>query len=168
MPSTGRASPARRSCATPTAASTLSLHPAHAPETGCRPTAWTITCSCFGSTTRRSASPLVRPARRPCPPSCNHALERKVRESVVMIRWLLWLLAGALLGGIVHLIAVLILPRTATQDAYSRLTPITPVNAVAPIPHPSPQNELLPFMAPAFASAVCRYDLSAAPIKLSV
>jgi uncharacterized membrane protein len=47
-----------------------------------------------------------------------------------MIRWLLWLLAGALLGGIVHLVAVLILPRTATQDAYSRLTPVAPVNAV--------------------------------------
>jgi uncharacterized membrane protein len=85
-----------------------------------------------------------------------------------MIRWLLWLLAGALLGGIVHLIAVLILPRTATQDAYSRLTPIAPVNTIAPIPQPSPQSELLPFMDPAFASAVCRYDLSAAPIKLSV
>ena len=41
-----------------------------------------------------------------------------------MIRWLLWLLAGALLGGIVHLVAVLVLPRTATQDAYSRIAPI--------------------------------------------
>jgi len=44
------------------------------------------------------------------------------------------LLAGALLGGIVHLVAVLILPRTATQDAYSRLSPIAPVNAVAALP----------------------------------
>ena len=32
-----------------------------------------------------------------------------------MIRWLLWLLAGALLGGIVHLVAVLILPRGQSQ-----------------------------------------------------
>ena len=85
-----------------------------------------------------------------------------------MIRWLLWLLAGALLGGIVHLIAVLILPRTATQDAYSRLSSIAPVNAVAPVPPPTPQNELMPFMDPAFATAVCRYDLSAGSIKLTV
>jgi uncharacterized membrane protein len=85
-----------------------------------------------------------------------------------MIRWLLWLLAGALLGGIVHLVAVLILPRTATQDAYSRLTPIAPVNAVTPVPQPTPQSELMPFMDPAFASAVCRYDLATAPIKLTV
>lgn len=85
-----------------------------------------------------------------------------------MIRWLLWLLAGALLGGIVHLVAVLILPRTATQDAYSRLLPIAPVNAVAPVPQPKPQSELMPFMDPAFASAVCRYDLDSGPIKLTV
>ena len=85
-----------------------------------------------------------------------------------MIRWLLWLLAGALLGGIVHLVAVLILPRTATQDAYMRLTPIAPINAVAPVPQPTPQSELMPFMDPAFASAVCRYDLATGPIKLTV
>jgi uncharacterized membrane protein len=85
-----------------------------------------------------------------------------------MIRWLLWLLAGALLGGIVHLIAVLILPRTATQDAYSRLAPVAPVNAVTPVPQPKPQNELMPFMDPAFASAVCRYDLATSPIRLTV
>ena len=63
-----------------------------------------------------------------------------------MIRWLLWLLAGALLGGIVHLVAVLILPRTATQDAYSRLSPIAPVNAVAALPQPTAQSEVMPFM----------------------
>jgi len=85
-----------------------------------------------------------------------------------MIRWLLWLLAGALLGGIVHLIAVLILPRTATQDAYSRLAPLAPVNTVAAVPQPTPQNEVMPFMDPAFAAAVCRYDLTDGPIKLSV
>ena len=39
-----------------------------------------------------------------------------------MIRWLLWLAAGLVLGGIVHLVMVLYLPRAATQDAYARLT----------------------------------------------
>ena len=43
-----------------------------------------------------------------------------------MIRWLLLLLGGVLLGGVVHLATVIILPRTATQDAYARLTPIAP------------------------------------------
>ena len=85
-----------------------------------------------------------------------------------MIRWLLLLLGGALLGGVVHLATVIILPRTATQDAYARLTPIAPVNTVVALPMPSPEKAVMPFMDPAFASAVCRYDLSEGPLKLTV
>jgi uncharacterized membrane protein len=84
-----------------------------------------------------------------------------------MIRWLLWILGGAVLGGIVHLATVLVLPRTATQDAYARLAAISPVNAFVPLPDPGAQNAPLPFMDPAFASAVCRYDLSAGSLKFS-
>jgi uncharacterized membrane protein len=50
----------------------------------------------------------------------------------------LWTLAGLLLGGIVHLATILVLPRTATQDAYARLEPLTPVNTMTPIPGPTP------------------------------
>jgi uncharacterized membrane protein len=85
-----------------------------------------------------------------------------------MIRWLLLLLGGMLLGGVVHLATVIILPRTATQDAYARLTPIAPVNTVVTLPLPSPEKAIMPFMDPAFASAVCRYDLSEGPLKLTV
>jgi uncharacterized membrane protein len=81
-----------------------------------------------------------------------------------VLRWLLWLIAGVLLGGIVHLLTVLLLPRTASQDAYSRMAPIAPVNAVAQVPEPSPQNAVIPFMDPAFATAVCRYDLTRSTI----
>jgi len=85
-----------------------------------------------------------------------------------VIRWLLWLLGGLLLGGIVHLATVLLLPRTATQDAYTRLAATAPANAIAPIPAPTPDDAVLPFMDPAFATAVCRYDLGAGPLKLRV
>jgi uncharacterized membrane protein len=85
-----------------------------------------------------------------------------------MIRALLWLLGGLLLGGVVHLGMVLALPSVATQDAYSRLAPLAPVNAVAAIPSPAPEKALMPFMDPAFAFAVCRYDLSDGPLKFSV
>jgi uncharacterized membrane protein len=85
-----------------------------------------------------------------------------------MIRWLLLFLGGALLGGIVHLATVIILPRTATQDAYSRLARIAPVNTVTVLPMPTPENATMPYMDPAFASAVCRYDLSQGPLKLTV
>lgn len=83
-----------------------------------------------------------------------------------MIRWLLLLLGGALLGGIVHLATIIVLPRTATQDAYSRLETIAPVNTVVALPAPTPEKAILPFSDPAFASAVCRYDLTEGPLKL--
>ena len=85
-----------------------------------------------------------------------------------MIRVLLWLVGGVLLGGIVHLATVLMLPRMATQDAYSRLAPLAKVNAVSPIPAPTPEAAAMPFMDPAFAMAVCRYDLRDGPLKFSV
>jgi uncharacterized membrane protein len=85
-----------------------------------------------------------------------------------MIRLLLWILGGTLLGGIVHLATVLMLPNLATQDAYSRLASIAPVNAVAPLPSPTAETAAIPFLDPAFAMAVCRYDLTDGPIKLSV
>jgi uncharacterized membrane protein len=85
-----------------------------------------------------------------------------------VIRFLLWLLGGVLLGGVVHLVTILMLPSMATQDAYSRLTPLAPVNKVVPVPAPAPDKAAMPFMDPAFAMAVCRYDLSQAPLKFSV
>ncbi len=85
-----------------------------------------------------------------------------------MIRWLLLAVGGAVLGGIVHLATIIILPRTATQDAYSRLQRVAPVDAVTALPTPTPQSAPMSFMDPAFASAVCRYDLSQGPLKLSV
>ena len=85
-----------------------------------------------------------------------------------MIRFLLWLLGGVLLGGVVHLVTVLVLPRMASQDAYSRFVPFAPVNKVVPVPSPSPDKATMPFMDPAFAMAVCRYDLTKAALKFSV
>ncbi len=85
-----------------------------------------------------------------------------------MIRLLFTIIAGVLLGGVVHLVSVLALPRIASHDAFSRLTPITKLNAVTGLPLADPGNTLMPFMDPAFATAVCRYDLSGGPIKLAV
>jgi uncharacterized membrane protein len=85
-----------------------------------------------------------------------------------MIRLLFAIIGGVLLGGVVHLVSVLALPRIATQDAYSRLTPLTKLNAVTALPLANPNNAPMPFMDPAFAIAVCRYDLSTGPIKLAV
>src|ERR1700688_471889 len=88
-------------------------------------------------------------------------------KGVLMIRALLWVLGAILLGGIVHLSTVLVMPQAATQDAYARLVPLTPVNAMVPLAAPTAETTIMPFMDPAFAAAVCRYDLSAGAIKLN-
>jgi uncharacterized membrane protein len=85
-----------------------------------------------------------------------------------MIRLLFAIIGGVLLGGVVHLVSVLALPRIATQDAYSRLTPLTQENTVTALALADPGNTLMPFMDPAFATSICRYDLSNGPIKLTV
>jgi uncharacterized membrane protein len=85
-----------------------------------------------------------------------------------MIRLLFTIVAGVVLGLVVHLVSVLALPRIATQDAYSRLTPMTKLNGVTQLPLADPQTSPMPFMDPAFALAICRYDLSGGPIKLTV
>lgn len=84
-----------------------------------------------------------------------------------MIRWVLWLLAGLLLGGIVHFVTILYLPNTATQNAYTRISTISPVNKVVPLPAPTAGKAVVPLMDPAFAAAVCRYDLKESPLKLT-
>lgn len=85
-----------------------------------------------------------------------------------MTRWLLWLASGLLLGGIVHFATILYLPNTATQNAYARISAISPVNRVVPLPAPSAEKSVVPLMDPAFAAAVCRFDLKEAPLKLTV
>jgi uncharacterized membrane protein len=85
-----------------------------------------------------------------------------------MIRLAFTVAAGVLLGLIVHLVSVLALPKIASEDAYSRLTPLTKLNAVTQLPLADPGNTLMPYLDPAFAEAICRYDLSTGPIKLKV
>jgi uncharacterized membrane protein len=79
---------------------------------------------------------------------------------------MLWLLGGALMGGIVHLGTVLYLPSTATQDAYARISAVSPVNAMVALPAPTAESTIVPYMDPAFAAAVCRYNLASGPITL--
>jgi uncharacterized membrane protein len=85
-----------------------------------------------------------------------------------VIRLVFTIIAGVLLGGVVHLVSVLALPKIATQDAYSRLTPMSKLNAVTQLPAAEPGNNVMPYLDPAFAVAVCRYDLSGGPLKLTV
>jgi len=84
-----------------------------------------------------------------------------------MIRTLLWLLGGVLLGGIIHLVVILALPLLAEQnvwtrvaglDADNRMTILPPVAAGAPNPL---------HLDPDIIYGLCRLDLTQGPAYLS-
>lgn len=78
------------------------------------------------------------------------------------------LVAGLVLGGLVHIVTTLTMPRVASEDAFARLARLGPPNVVQLIPESTPTQAVLPRMDPAFLSAVCVYDLAAAALKVRV
>lgn len=75
-----------------------------------------------------------------------------------------WIIATVLIAGIVHIVSVLLMPTLAPRDALARLAEVArkapDASAVVVLPAMAPGAETLPFEDPAFAEAVCVYDLS--------
>ena len=77
------------------------------------------------------------------------------------------LLGAVLTAGLVHIVAILIIPRYATNDAYARLSRLGQVNETVLLPEAgSPHARLFPYLDPAVAAAFCRYDLSNGPVRI--
>ena len=130
--STGTASPATKSCATPTAASPSTSAPR------ARPGNWLPT---GGDRAIRPGLAALRYADRRRDAHHEGRADAGDRaKGLLMIRLPLWILGALLLGGIVHLSTVLAMPQAATQDAYSRLAPLTPVNAMVRSPRRRPTS----------------------------
>lgn len=85
-----------------------------------------------------------------------------------MKKFALPVIAGLVLGGVVHIVTTLAMPRLALEDAFFRLSQLGPPNVVQLIPDPQPSEAVLPRMDPAFTSAVCVYNLAAGALKLRV
>jgi uncharacterized membrane protein len=78
-------------------------------------------------------------------------------------------LAGAvLLGGIIHITATLAVPVLGSGTAFSRLRQTLPANRMVILAPPTPGKEPLPFLPPDALYALCRYDLSVAPLQVTV
>ncbi|MFS8043754.1 DUF1254 domain-containing protein [Xanthobacter sp. AM33] len=75
---------------------------------------------------------------------------------------------AVVLGAIAHIVSILAMPALAERNAYARLSELMESNALTLLPDPSPHEQVLPMMDPAFVSAVCLYDLSEAPLKVRV
>ena len=78
----------------------------------------------------------------------------------------LYVLLGVVLAGLIHIAAVLTLPTLAPKNAWARLVPLGPVNTMIQIPPASPDQEIIPMMAPDVRYAFCRFDLADGPVRL--
>ena len=80
-----------------------------------------------------------------------------------MIRPLLWLVAGAVLGGIIHIFVILMLPALAEQSVWTRVAAIDADNRMAILP-PVKAGEPNPLgLDPELVYGLCRVDLSQGP-----
>lgn len=82
-------------------------------------------------------------------------------------------LVGLVLAGIVHIAAVLAIPRLSDADALARarssesLDHPQPVYVVATGDDPAPAEAWLPIPDPAVAVGICAYDLADGPMRVS-
>jgi uncharacterized membrane protein len=76
-------------------------------------------------------------------------------------RWINWraVLAAALLGGIVHLVATFLAPVYTSGHAYRLLVEQLPPNRMTVIPQQAPGRQILPELPPDVLYAMCRYEL---------
>lgn len=69
-------------------------------------------------------------------------------------------------AALVHFLVILIIPLVAARDAYARLEELGPVGATIALARPSPTERRFPYADPALASAFCRFDLAAGPMRV--
>lgn len=80
-----------------------------------------------------------------------------------MIRTLVWLVAGVLLGCVVHIAVVLAMPALASRDIWTRLADSARAGVVTVLPAPQPEVPNPLRLDPEIAYGVCRMDLTTAP-----
>ncbi|MGJ0391979.1 MAG: DUF1254 domain-containing protein [Methylocystis sp.] len=81
-----------------------------------------------------------------------------------------WAAATLFIAGIVHIVSVLLMPSVAPRDAYARVLAAVgdaPENRLVALPSMAPGAGPLPFEDPAFAEAVCVYDLSRGLLRVT-
>lgn len=78
----------------------------------------------------------------------------------------MWL-TGALIGAaILHILTVLYLAERTEHRGITALDRVTAINEMVALPATTPDDQVLPFMAPDVRYAICRYDLSEGPVTV--
>jgi uncharacterized membrane protein len=80
-----------------------------------------------------------------------------------MIRTALWVLAGTMLGIIIHIGVVLVLPAYASNDVWSRIAALQAIDHAVVLPAIKPGEPNPMGLDPELAYAVCQIDLELGP-----
>jgi uncharacterized membrane protein len=80
-----------------------------------------------------------------------------------MIRTLLWILAGLLLGGVIHIVVILTLPALASHDVWTRVTALQATDKAVVLPAIAPGQPNPLRLDPELTYAVCQLSLEAGP-----
>jgi uncharacterized membrane protein len=80
-----------------------------------------------------------------------------------MIRTLMWLVAGVLLGGIIHITVILAMPAFASDNAWQRVGGLNATDRIAVLAGPRPGEPNPLHLDPDLTYAVCRLDLETSP-----
>lgn len=80
----------------------------------------------------------------------------------------LWTLGTIFLAVVIHIGAVLAIPRVASETAWQRLYGSLEPNSARVLPQAAPGATTLDFMDPMMIVAVCRYDLDGGPLELTL
>jgi len=80
-----------------------------------------------------------------------------------MIRALLWLIAGLMLGLVIHLVIILILPRFAADNVWTQVQKLEAMGQVVVVPQPAPGAPNPLGLDPEMAYAICQFDLTEGP-----
>lgn len=81
-------------------------------------------------------------------------------------QYLAWAFATLILSLVVHISAVLAIPYLSEKDAYKRLIDFTEVNQMRVVDRFEETDKLWAFHPPDMKIAVCRYDVTKAPVQV--
>lgn len=70
-------------------------------------------------------------------------------------------------GGMIHIVATLVVPQFAKASAFQRLSQSLPVNRMRVLPPIDASNQPLPYLGPDVRLAVCRYDIGDGPVAVT-
>jgi uncharacterized membrane protein len=95
-----------------------------------------------------------------------HAFAQRVWPAVPLMPAFVFLLAVLLLAGAIHIVTIVLIPRYAQSDGWSRLANAAGENSFAEVVQRAENAEPIPGLDPLFIHGACRLNLEESPAAL--